>query len=73
VHHFVKPTRTPVDPILRLQQTIGNQAMGRLLHAGVIQAKLKIGRPDDRYEQEADQVAEQVLRMPAPVVQRKPT
>lgn len=29
-----------------------------------IQAKLKIGQPGDKYEQEADQVADQVIRMP---------
>ncbi len=29
-----------------------------------IQAKLKIGQPGDKYEQEADRVAEQVMRMP---------
>ncbi len=32
----------------------------------VIQPKLKIGATGDRYEQEADQVAEQVMRMPEP-------
>lgn len=32
--------------------------------AGVIQPKLTIGQPSDRYEQEADRVAEQVMRMP---------
>jgi hypothetical protein len=31
-----------------------------------IQAKLAIGQPGDKYEQEADQVADQVMRMPAP-------
>jgi hypothetical protein len=36
-----------------------------------MQAKLKIGQPGDRYEQEADRVAEQVMRMPEPQVQRK--
>ena len=36
-----------------------------------IQAKLKIGQPGDKYEQEADRVAEQVMRMPEPQVQRK--
>lgn len=36
-----------------------------------IQPKLKISAPGDKYEQEADRVAEQVMRMPAPVVQRK--
>lgn len=32
----------------------------------VIQPKLKIGSPNDQYEQEADQVAEQVMLMPVP-------
>ena len=31
-----------------------------------IQAKLKIGQPGDKYEQEADRVAEQVMMMPEP-------
>jgi flagellar motor protein MotB len=35
-----------------------------------IQAKLKIGEPNDKYEQEADRVADQVMRMPEPQVQR---
>jgi len=30
----------------------------------LIQAKLKIGQPNDKYEQEADRVADQVMRMP---------
>lgn len=33
---------------------------------------LTIGQPGDAYEQEADQVAEQVMRMPEPLVQRQP-
>ncbi len=36
-----------------------------------IQAKLTIGQPNDKYEQEADRVAEQVMRMPEQTVQRK--
>jgi hypothetical protein len=48
-------------PLLQLQTTIGNQAVQRLL-----QAKLKISHPRDRYEREADRTAEQVLRMPEP-------
>ena len=36
-----------------------------------MQAKLKIGQPGDRYEQEADRVAETVMRMPEPQMQRK--
>ena len=34
--------------------------------APTIQAKLNIGQPNDKYEQEADRVAEQVMRMPEP-------
>ena len=33
-------------------------------HCNAIQTKLKIGAPNDRYEQEADRVADQVMRMP---------
>jgi len=60
----------PVHPILRLQHTIGNQAMQRLLRSRAVQAKLRISQPGDMYEQEADRVAEQVMRMPTPIVQR---
>ncbi|NTU83536.1 MAG: DUF4157 domain-containing protein [Chloroflexales bacterium] len=35
-----------------------------------IQTKLAVNRPGDRYEQEADRVADQVMRMPKPSVQR---
>lgn len=31
-----------------------------------VQTKLKVGQPNDKYEQEADRVAEQIMRMPAP-------
>ncbi len=55
-----------VDRILFLQRTIGNQAVARLMKSGVLQAKLRIGQPGDIYEQEADRVAEQVMRMPEP-------
>jgi len=37
---------------------------------GMIQAKLKINEPGDIYEQEADRVADAVMRMPEPGVQR---
>ena len=37
----------------------------------LIQTKLKIGQPGDKYEQEADRAAEQVMRMPEPTVQRQ--
>jgi hypothetical protein len=40
-------------------------------HPPVVQTKLAINQPGDRYEQEADRVAETVMRMPEPQVQRK--
>lgn len=48
----------PTSSLLRLQRTLGNQVMQRL------QAKLTVGAPGDIYEQEADRVAEQVMRTP---------
>jgi hypothetical protein len=54
---------SPVEQILHLQRTIGNQAVTRLIQSGVLQAKLTIGQPDDIYEQEANRAAEQVMRM----------
>jgi hypothetical protein len=52
-----------------LQRTIGNRAVGRML-----QEKLNVGKPGDKYEQEADRVAEQVMKMPEPQedIERKP-
>ena len=38
--------------------------------AGAIQTKLAINTPRDEYEQEADRVADQVMRMPEPKLQR---
>ena len=35
-----------------------------------VQAKLQIGAPNDKYEQEADRVADQVMRMPDPKEQK---
>jgi len=62
---------TPVDRILFLQRTAGNQAVSRLIRSGALQAKLRIGQPGDMYEQEADRVADAVMRMPEPGVQRQ--
>src|SRR5215471_4568368 len=45
---------------------MGNQAAQRLLLDGVMQAKLAINQPGDRFEQEADRIADAVMRMPEP-------
>ncbi|TFG42384.1 MAG: DUF4157 domain-containing protein [Bacteroidia bacterium] len=62
-----KSMNSPVDRILFLQRTAGNQAVQRMIKSGALQAKLRIGQPGDTYEQEADRVAEQVMRMPEPL------
>jgi hypothetical protein len=51
--------------IARLQSTVGNQAVQRLMEPGRLQAKLTVGSPDDVYEKEADEVAEQVTAQKA--------
>jgi hypothetical protein len=60
------------DRVAVLQQRVGNHAVQRLFESGIIQAKLRIGQPNDIYEQEADRVADQVMRMAEPGIQRKP-
>ncbi len=61
----VKTKAVPaVDNILHLQHTIGNQAVQKLFKSGTIQPKLKIGKPGDKYELEADRIADQVMSMP---------
>lgn len=54
------------DYIIHFQRTSGNRAVGQLLRSGVIQAKLQMGKSHDKYEQEADQAADYVMRMPEP-------
>jgi len=49
-----------------LQRTIGNLAVERMIRSNTLQTKLSIGQPGDKYEQEADRVADAVMRMPEP-------
>lgn len=61
------------QPLARLHATYGNQAVLRMLspQAAMIQTKLTVNQPGDQYEQEADRVADQVMRMSVPsMVQR---
>jgi hypothetical protein len=59
------------DSSTQLQQSLGNRVVGQLLNPRtsrtgpaplVVQPKLMIGQPNDRYEQEADRVARQVVQ-----------
>ena len=60
--------------LARLHRTYGNQAVLRMLSrsAPSIQTKLTVNKPGDEYEQEADRVADHVMRMAdAPIMQKK--
>ena len=69
---FFKP-KSSVSPISFFQQTVGNQAVIRMMKSvhsplsmiGQIQTKLKIGQPNDKYEKEADRIAEKIMTMPS--------
>lgn len=61
VHH-------PIGPVQQAQQA----EIRRILRSIGAQAKLTIGQPNDKYEQEADRVADQVMAMPDPGIQRQP-
>ena len=66
-HTLANPAQAEPAGILALQRTVGNRAV-----AGLIQAKLKVGPVGDRYEQEADRVAEQVVSFQPSAASRQP-
>jgi hypothetical protein len=51
------------DPVSFLQRQLGNS---------FLQAKLKVSQPNDKYEEEADRIADLVMQMPEPEVLRQP-
>ena len=64
-------TKLPL-PVLQLQRTLGNHRLGQLLRTRRVtpqgkiigfQRKLMVGAANDHYEQEADRIARQVMRM----------
>jgi hypothetical protein len=48
-----------------------NQALQLMLRSGSIYGKLTVNPPNDKYEEEADRVALQVMHMPGPEVERQ--
>ncbi|HPH97413.1 MAG TPA: DUF4157 domain-containing protein [Anaerolineaceae bacterium] len=57
---IVNPNQAAPRDMTNLQQAVGNRAVSAL-----IQPKLIVGAAHDPYEQEADRVSNQVMRMPA--------
>ena len=64
-YHYV---HYPMSPVQQTQQA----EIRRILRSTGAQAKLTVGQPNDKYEQEADRVADQVMAMPDPNLQRQP-
>lgn len=62
--------KAKVSSVLQVQRDYGNVAVQRMYAAGALQAKLKIGQPGDRYEREADSLADRVMHMPDPAISR---
>jgi hypothetical protein len=66
---LAQPQRLTPGAVMYLQRTIGNRAVAQLLDRGPrIQRSLKVGPADDKYEREADEIAQRVMRSPAPNV-----
>ena len=61
------PAVSPMSHSLHLQRA----KVRHILRSPTLQPKLTIGQPNDKYEQEADRVADEVMRMPEPGVQRQ--
>src|SRR5688572_3133623 len=64
--NHIHRSASPGSHLLNLQRSIGNQALQRLINSQYIQAKLQVSTPGDPFEQEADRVADTVMRMPEP-------
>jgi outer membrane protein OmpA-like peptidoglycan-associated protein len=68
-HQTVPPAKTSSTASAHRSPShpqMGNQAAQRLLGERVIQAKLTVNQPGDSFEQEADRMADAVMRMSEP-------
>jgi hypothetical protein len=59
------PAVASANDVAQMQARYGNRAVQRLLNSHTVQAKLEVGPANNNYEQEADRVAQQVMRIPA--------
>jgi hypothetical protein len=74
VHEVLRSPGQPLDPATRefMESRSGHHFSRVRVHPSARMGKrlpLTIGKPGDRYEQEADRAAEQVMRMPDPTAQ----
>ena len=70
--HDDAPPAAERDPFTDAQRGMGNQGIQQLLQGFGVQAKLSVSEPGDELEEEADEVANQVLRMEAPTPEALP-
>jgi hypothetical protein len=66
-----RPMNASIDHILLLHQTIGNQAVQRMIKSGVVQLKDSRPQPGDAYSREINQLAKRVQSIPPGQVQAK--
>jgi hypothetical protein len=59
------------NDISRLQRSLGNQGFQKFLKNNNIQAKLNISQPNDKYEKEADEMADKVVKMSKSQIQQQ--
>jgi|GEM_PF-2192009 len=59
------PQAASPEQLRQMQRQVGNRALNHMLAAGRVQAKLTVGPAGDRYEQEADHMADAVMRSAA--------
>jgi peptidoglycan hydrolase-like protein with peptidoglycan-binding domain len=65
-------TPAPVSEKLKVRPlAASNHRMQQALRSGLLQAKLTVNQPGDIYEQEANHVADQVMRSPEPLSGRQ--
>jgi len=77
VQNVLRSPGQPFDPTTRtfMESRFGHDFSRVNVHntrLGIIQTKLKINKPGDLYEEEADRVADQVMRMEEPSVRKQP-
>jgi hypothetical protein len=70
-HDALSAAGHDVGSLLHLQRSLGNQALWRMRDPEHVELGLKIGAPSDRYEEEADQIANQIMEMPDSASHRK--
>ncbi len=69
--HPILRRRSAVLPVFNSTAQRQSARIRQVLRSPRIQPKLAISRPNDKYEQEADRVADAVMQMPDPAVQRQ--